>query len=170
MKTLKSLLSVLLVLACLLSLMACGDEAEKAETSESPVTEEKAEANETKTDSEEASVEKTGLWKDATYLKDTEFGKGAKTLVVEVEVQGQSVTFTVKTDEKTVGAALLEHKLIDGDEGEFGLYVKVVNGMKADYDVDKSYWAFYVDGEYANTGVDSTEIREGVTYQLAYTK
>jgi len=65
---------------------------------------------------------------------------------------------------------LIEHGLIDGDEGPYGLYVKVVNGMTADYDVDKSYWSFYINGEYAMTGVDATEITEGTTYQLVYTK
>ena len=140
-KTFRSTITVLLVLTCLLSLFACGN-----------------------------AVEKTGVWENATYLEDTTFGDGAKTLVVEVTAEEQTVTFTLKTDKKTVGAALLEHKLIAGDESEFGLYVKVVNGMKADYDVDKSYWAFYIDGEYASTGVDSTDITENVTYQLAYTK
>ena len=117
-----------------------------------------------------ATVDKTGLWEDATYLKDTEFGKGAKTVTVEVAVEEQLVTFTVHTDKDTVGAALLEHELIAGDESEYGLYVKVVNGMTADYDVDQSYWAFYINGEFAMTGVDATEIDEGAVYQLAYTK
>lgn len=115
-------------------------------------------------------VEKTGVWEDATYLKDMEFGEGAKTAIVEVTVEEQTVTFTVHTDKDTVGAALLEHGLIAGDEGEFGLYVKAVNGMTADYDVNKSYWAFYVNGEYAMLGVDSTKIIEGEVYQLVYTK
>ena len=30
-------------------------------------------------------VEKTGVWESATYLKDTSFGDGAKTLIVEVK-------------------------------------------------------------------------------------
>ena len=38
--------------------------------------------------------------------------------------------------------------------------------MAADYDADGYYWAFYADGEYAPTGVDSTDIAEGVTYAL----
>lgn len=115
-------------------------------------------------------VDNTGLWENATYLKDTEFGNGEKALTVEVTAEEQTVAFTLKTDKETVGAALLEHKLIDGEESEYGLYVKVVNGIVADYDVDQSYWAFYIDGEYATTGVDSTEISEDVTYQLVYTK
>ena len=115
-------------------------------------------------------VEKTGVWENATYHKDMEFGSGAKTVVVEVKAEEQTVTFTVKTDKDTVGAALLEHGLISGEEGPYGLYVKAVNGITADYDVDKSYWAFYINGEYAMTGVDTTKITEGVTYQLEYKK
>ena len=117
-----------------------------------------------------ATVDKTGLWENATYLKDTEFGKGAKTVTVEVAVEEQLVTFTIHTDKDTVGAALLEHALIAGEEGAYGLYVKVVNGITADYDVDQSYWAFYINGEYGMTGVDTTEIDESAVYQLAYTK
>lgn len=115
-------------------------------------------------------VEKTGIWEDATYLKDMEFGKGAKTVTVEVTAEDQSVKFIVHTDKDTVGAALLEHGLIAGEESKYGLYVKTVNGMTADYDIDKTYWAFYIDGEYALTGVDGTEITEGSTYKLAREK
>ena len=43
-------------------------------------------------------------------------------------------------------------------------------GITADYDVDQTYWAFYVNGEYAMTGVDSTAIEEGVAYSLKIEK
>ena len=109
------------------------------------------------------------LWESANYLEDTEFGSGAKTVTVEVKAGEKQVTFTVKTDKDTVGAALLEHGLIAGEDSQYGLYVKVVNGMTADYDIDQSYWAFYTNGEYA-LGVDNTEITEGATYQFEYTK
>ena len=115
-------------------------------------------------------VDKEGLWANATYLKDKEFGKGEKTAVVEVAVADQIVTFTVHTDKDTVGEALMEHDLISGDEGDYGLYVKKVNGITADYDVDQSYWAFYINGEYAMTGVDTTEIVEGDIYRLEYAR
>ena len=115
-------------------------------------------------------VEKTGLWENATYRKDKEFGSGAKTVAVEVAAGEESVIFTIKTDKDTVGAALLENGLIAGEEGAYGLYVKVVNGITADYDIDGSYWSFYVNGEYAMSGVDTTTIEEGVTYKLEYTK
>ena len=141
MKTaIKRIISVLLVLTTVMLLVACN------------------------------TVDKEGLWENAIYRRDKEFGNGEKTLVVEVRVEDQSVTFTVNTDKSTVGDALLEHGLIDGEESQYGLYVKVVNGITADYDVDMSYWAFYINDEYAMTGVDSTEITEGAVYRLEYTK
>ena len=117
-----------------------------------------------------ASCKKADLWNDATYTEDTTLGQGEKTLVVEVAVDEHLVTFTVKTDKDTVGDALLEQKLIKGEEGQYGLYIKEVNGMYADADKGGYYWAFYIDGEYAMTGVDSTEITEGAVYKLEYAR
>lgn len=114
-------------------------------------------------------VEKTDMWENATYQNDMEFGSGAKTVVVEVKAEDKQVTFTIQTDKDTVGAALLEHGLIAGEESQYGLYVKEANGITADYDVDQSYWRFCINGEYALTGVDSTEITEGTIYQLVRT-
>lgn len=115
-------------------------------------------------------ADKTDLWEKATYHKDMEFGKGEKTIVVEVKAEDQTVTFTINTDKDTVGEALLEHELIDGEDGPYGMYIQAVNGIVADYDKDQSYWLFYIDGEYAMTGVDQTELADGTTYQLTYAK
>ena len=110
------------------------------------------------------------LWENALYTEDTELGEGAKTVQVEVKAGEKSVTFTVKTDEAILGDALIAHGLVEGDEGAYGLYIKKVNGITADYDVDKSYWGFYKNGEYIMTGIDSTEFADGEHYELVYTK
>ena len=81
-----------------------------------------------------------------------------------VDPEGKESHFEIHTDEKTVGAALLSLGLIAGEDSEFGLYVKAVNGVTLDYAADGSYWALYVDGEYASTGVDSTDVTAGATY------
>ncbi len=81
-----------------------------------------------------------------------------------VDPDGKESRFEIHTDEKTVGAALLSLGLIAGEDSDYGLYVKTVNGVTVDYDTDGKYWAFYVDGEYAATGVDSTDITAGATY------
>ena len=111
-------------------------------------------------------VEKTGAWENATYRRDMEFGKGETTVQVEVKAEEQSVTFTINTDKKTLGEALIEHGLISGEEGQFGLYVKFVNGIEADYDKDGTYWGFYKNGEMMMVGVDGAQISDGEHYEL----
>ena len=56
------------------------------------------------------------------------------------------------------------------DGAEIGEGSKTVNGMTADYDKDGVYWAFYIDGEYAMTGVDATNITEGAQYAFRMEK
>lgn len=96
-----------------------------------------------------------------------ELGEGSKEFAFTVtDKDGKETEFVIHTDEETVGGALQALGLIDGEEGEYGLYVKTVNGITADYDADGVYWAFYVNGEYASTGVDVTQITEGDSYAL----
>ena len=100
-------------------------------------------------------------------LESGEIGEGSRQFYLTViDGDGNQYDYTVNTDAETVGEALLELGLISGDETEYGLYVKEVNGFSADFDTDGTYWAFYIDGEYAMTGVDQTEITEGSTYTL----
>ena len=87
-----------------------------------------------------------------------------------VDKDGKETAFDIHTDKTTVGDALLELGLIAGEEGAYGLYVKQVNGITADYDVDQTYWAFYVNGEYGMTGVDATDIEAGATYTFKVEK
>ena len=152
-KIIRSLISVILVLALALCFFAC-DESTAGDGANNG----------------EAGIEDEGLWAGATYKENKEFGSGSKTVVVEVKIEEKTVTFTIKTDKETVGAALLEHSLIAGEDSAHGLYVKVVNGVTADFDIDQSYWGFYINGEMATSGVDSTEITEGTVYRLEYTK
>lgn len=77
---------------------------------------------------------------------------------------GSQKEFEVATDRKTVGEALVDAELISGDDGDYGLYVKAVDGETLDYNTDGYYWSFLIDGEYAQTGVDSTNIEDGKTY------
>lgn len=102
-----------------------------------------------------------------SYLEGGVIGEGNSQFIFEVyDETGTKTEFTVHTDEATVGAALIKLELIAGDVGEYGLYVKTVNGKTFDYDTDKKYWAFYIDGEYAMTGIDMTEIEQGKTYAM----
>lgn len=85
-----------------------------------------------------------------------------------VDDKGESRAFELTSEEETVGAALLAEGLIEGEDSQYGLYVKTVNGLTADYDADGHYWAFYIGGEYASTGVDQTPLEDGGSYEFRY--
>ena len=98
-------------------------------------------------------------------------GEGENAFVfIAVDLDGNSTHYMIKTDKETVGEALLENGLIAGEDSQYGLYVKTVNGITADYDVDATYWAFYVNGEYAMTGVDTTDINVADHYMFKVEK
>ena len=109
---------------------------------------------------------------DATEASEViTVGEGEKSFNFTVtDINGNSTEFKVFTDKTTVGEARIDVKLIEGEDGQYGLYVKKVNGITADYDVDNTYWAFYVNGEYAMTGVDLTDITEGSSYSFKQEK
>lgn len=115
------------------------------------------------------------VWENATHTADKTVGQGAKTVKLYVTAADKSILLTVKTDAGNLGRALLELGLVAGEESQYGLYVKTVNGMTADYDVDGSWWSFNKvaeDGsrEAMPVGVDGVEIAGGETYELAMTK
>ena len=109
----------------------------------------------------------TAEYETKTYKSGDVVGEGAASFeLTVVNMAGEEVTFEVKTDKDTVGEALLDNDVIAGEDGDYGLYVKSVNGETVDYDKDGKYWAFYINGEYAMTGVDTTDIVEGDSYAL----
>lgn len=97
----------------------------------------------------------------------TELGEGSKTFELTVEdKEGVIHSYRIHTDEEMVGFALIEHALIEGEQGQYGMYIKSVLGQTLDYETDGMYWAFYVNGEYALTGVDQTPIQADTVYLL----
>ena len=61
--------------------------------------------------------------------------------------------------------ALEEQKLVEGEESQYGLYVKTVNGVTAD-DAKEEWWCFTKDGEDVMTGVDSTPVADGDHFEI----
>lgn len=157
-KTLLSLiLSTMLIVAMAFSMTACG-----GKDTEKPNVEGQSQVGESDADVQDTSGD---------AKEDNVLGEGATVFnFVVVDKDGNETTFEIRTDKATVGEALLEVELIDGEEGDYGLYVKSVNGITADYDVDGSYWAFYINGEMAMTGVDATNVEEGATYSFKVEK
>ena len=164
MKT--KILAFLLTATLLFVLVSCAAPSENPQdTALNETTAEKNTASEG-----DSAVPAEGLWKDATYREDKTFGTGAKSIKVTVKAENASVTFTVNTDKENLADALLEHKLVEGEDGAYGLYIKKVNGILADYDVNQSYWSFQINGEAQMNGVSDAKIRGGESFELVYAK
>ena len=95
---------------------------------------------------------------------------GQKRFTLEVvHSDGTTKEIACKSHLEYVGEALQKEGIIEGEEGPYGLYIQVVDGEKAVFEEDGAYWGFFIDGEYAMTGIDQTPIEEGKVYTLAYT-
>ncbi len=110
------------------------------------------------------------LWDSATYKESKSFGEGDYTLTVTMEMENKSIVFTIKTNAATVKDALAEHNLIDGEQQSAGYMMSHLNGVRADWTLDGAYWAFYQNGEYMMTGIDTTPITGDGAYEFVYTR
>lgn len=146
-----SLILLSLTLALVLALTACGQSA----------------APQTTTAPTAAATAETTAPAEAPASEPAVLGEGATVFALEVtDLDGQVSAFEIHTDKETVGEALQEVGLVEGEVGQYGLYITTVNGLTLDWDKDNKYWAFYIDGEYAVTSVDSTAIKTGSVYSL----
>ena len=155
-KFLSLILLLVLIAALALTAVGCDDKKDDAAVTTAATT-----TAETTADGSSASTTA------ATTTDPSVRGEGDTEFIFKVVTRsGEEKTFTVRTDKTIVGEALQEVGLIEGDEGQFGLYVKVVDGERVEYETDGKYWAFYVDGAYAPKGVDLTEIEAGKVYSF----
>ncbi len=86
-----------------------------------------------------------------------------------VHGDGASKDIPVKSAKETLGEALLEAGVIDGDDGPYGLYVTTVDGEAADGGKEQ-WWCLTKGGGQVNTGVDSTPFADGDTFEFTFTE
>lgn len=99
--------------------------------------------------------------------------EGAKSITIEVvDNNANSTVYDVHTDAEYLRQAMEEADGLEfsGTEGEYGLMVETVNGVTADWNVDQSYWSFWVNGNYCEYGIDMQPVADGDAFQIIYTK
>ncbi len=112
-----------------------------------------------------------GLDTWVSYLSFQQQTAGEKFFkVTVVHSDGTSKDFSYDSKEEYVGIALQKKGLIEGTQGEYGLYIEKVDGEQAIYETDGAYWSFEVNGVYAEKGIDLTPLEDGGVYRLVYTK
>ncbi|MBQ1992455.1 MAG: DUF4430 domain-containing protein [Clostridia bacterium] len=95
-----------------------------------------------------------------------------KAITIEViDSAKKSVTYNVTTDAEFLRGAMDDTEGLEysGDESQYGIMVKTVNGELADYDKNGAYWSFTVNGEYSNHGIDTQPVNDGDEFVIAYT-
>ena len=88
--------------------------------------------------------------------------------VTVVHADGSEKKFDYETDAAKLGGFLEAQGLIQSEGADDGMF-HTVDGEKADWNENQSYWAFYVGEEYAMTGIYDTDIEAGAAYKLVYT-
>lgn len=97
---------------------------------------------------------------------------GTKNITIEVvDNTATSTLYEITTTADFLQEAIEETEGLEvtGTDGEFGLMVDTVNGIRADFTLDGAYWSFNVNGDYCNYGISEQPILDGDKFQIIYT-
>ena len=96
--------------------------------------------------------------------------QGSKTITVTVvHADGSEKEVTIRTDTEYLAEALLAENLVIGEDSQYGLNIHTVDGEKASWEANQSYWALFIGEDYATTGVAQTPVNDGDSFKLVYT-
>ncbi len=93
--------------------------------------------------------------------------EGAKAVTITViDDKGESKEYKVNTDALYLSDAMTQAGIeYSGDDG----MVDTINGVKAVYEENSSYWAFYVNDGYCNYGIYEQPVEDGDSFKIEYT-
>ena len=95
----------------------------------------------------------------------------SKTITITVTVVAKDKTekvFNIETDKKTLGDALFEQGLVKESEYKSGFY-SYIDGVRADYTLDKCWWSFTKGGETVMIGANDLKIADGDKFEITNT-
>ena len=108
---------------------------------------------------------------EATQTEHTESPEKKKAFqLVIVHKDGTTKELSLETEEKYLGAALLNAGVVAAEENRFGMHIQKADGEKAVFEEDGAYWAVYVGEEPATKSTDLTPVEKEKTYKLVYTE
>ena len=99
--------------------------------------------------------------------------EGNKEIVIKVVSKDNEVTtYEVNTDAKYLKEAMDEAEGLtySGTEGQYGMMIDTVNGVRADYTLDGAYWSFLINDNYCNYGISEQPIEDGDVCSIVYTQ
>ena len=97
------------------------------------------------------------------------FQKGDKDITVTVVYKDKTEkTHEISTDAENLGDALLEKGLVTEEEHKTGFYV-TIDGVRADYTLDKAWWCVTKGGEMTTVGANDLPITDGDSFEITHT-
>ena len=95
--------------------------------------------------------------------------EGSKNITVTV-VHGDKTEkdFEYSTDEEYLAPVLTGDGLVEGEDGEYGLFITTVDGETAD-DAQEEWWCITKDGEMTTTSASEQVIEDGDKFELTLT-
>lgn len=98
-----------------------------------------------------------------------ESAEGSKSITIEVvDSKKKSVTYELQTDAEYLKEAMEEVEELSF-KMESGMVI-VINGERAVWSEDGSYWSIYVNGEYGQHGADTQIVEDEDAFKFEYTK
>lgn len=88
--------------------------------------------------------------------------------VVVVHKDGTEKEFKYNTSEEFLAPVLVANNLVQGEDGQYGLYIQYADGERAVYELDGAWWGVYVGDEQAPVGASELPIEDGGVYKLVY--
>lgn len=73
--------------------------------------------------------------------------------------------YTYQTDAEYLGPVLKENGLVQGEEGDYGLFITEADGESADTSLQQ-WWCITKDGETVNTSADQTPVQDNDKFEL----
>lgn len=94
---------------------------------------------------------------------------GAKTVTVEVvHKDGTAKEFQLHTDKEYLGDALVEGKVVEDNQGDYGLFILTADGETVN-EANQEWWNVLKDGEALTVGASAQPIADGEHYELVFT-
>lgn len=91
--------------------------------------------------------------------------QGDKTITVQIVYDNVDKSVVIDTDAEYLRGALDEKQLVEGDESEYGLFIKKVDGRAVD-DAKQEWWCITKGGESVMSGVETTPIADGDVFEI----
>lgn len=103
------------------------------------------------------------------FLTRPDTTAGGKNITVTVIHKDESQkVFELSTDQEYLGPALVEGKVVEDNQSDYGLYILTADGETVD-EANQEWWCLTQNGESLTVGADDQPIADGESYEVVFT-